>query len=156
IVVVECGNEDTGGFDDFDAVADLAESHVAGGDPTWVHVDGTFMLLAAASSAMAGAGAGLNPLHSRSADSHPVLRGPGDGGLAICRPAATDTSRGAYGVAFYTTLRALGRDGMTELVERITRLARRFAESLRASGHAEIVNDVVSNQILVRWLDADP
>jgi hypothetical protein len=45
IVTVECGNVNTGAFDDFTAVADLADAHRATGNPTWVHVDGAVMLL---------------------------------------------------------------------------------------------------------------
>jgi hypothetical protein len=52
IVSVECGNVNTGAFDDFTAVADLADAHRAAGNPTWVAVDGAVMLLAAASPAM--------------------------------------------------------------------------------------------------------
>jgi glutamate/tyrosine decarboxylase-like PLP-dependent enzyme len=41
------------------------------------------------------------------------------------------------------------------MVERTHRLAQRFADALRASGRAEIVNRVVSNQVLVRWIADD-
>jgi len=64
-------------------------------------------------------------------------------------------SRRARGVGVYATLRALGRSGVADLVERTVRLAQRFAEALSASGLAEIVNDVVANQVLVRWLAPD-
>jgi glutamate/tyrosine decarboxylase-like PLP-dependent enzyme len=64
-------------------------------------------------------------------------------------------SRRARGVGLYATLRSLGREGVADLVERTARLARRFAAALTASGRAEIVNDVVSNQVLVRWLAPD-
>jgi glutamate/tyrosine decarboxylase-like PLP-dependent enzyme len=64
-------------------------------------------------------------------------------------------SRRARGVSVYATLRALGRNGLAEVVERTTHLARRFADALAASGQAQIVNDVVSNQVLVRWLAPD-
>ncbi|MEU1589560.1 hypothetical protein [Micromonospora sp. NPDC005710] len=53
-------------------------------------------------------------------------------------------------MSVYATLRSLGHDGVAELVERTVLLARRFAEALAASGRATIVNDVVSNQVLVR------
>ena len=55
IITVECGNVNTGAFDDFAAVADLADRHRAAGNPTWVHVDGAVMLLAAAAPSMAPA-----------------------------------------------------------------------------------------------------
>ena len=58
----------------------------------------------------------------------------------------------ARGVGVDATLRSLGRDGVAGIVERTTSLARRFAEELTRSGHAEVVNDVVLNQVLLRWL----
>ncbi|MEV4619952.1 pyridoxal-dependent decarboxylase [Asanoa sp. NPDC049573] len=181
IVAVECGNVNTGAFDDFAAVADLAEAHRAAGNPTWVHVDGAVMLLAAASPAMAGHVAGLDRLDSWSTDAHKLLNVAYDSGIAICRNAAAhraamsvhaayleqgagardpldwvpEFSRRARGVSIYATLRSLGRTGLADLAERTTRLARRFAAALSDSGRAEIVNEVVSNQVLVRWLAPD-
>jgi glutamate/tyrosine decarboxylase-like PLP-dependent enzyme len=181
IVVVECGNVNTGAFDDFAAVADLAEAHRAAGNPTWVHVDGAVMLLAAASPSMAAKAEGLDRLDSWSTDGHKLLNVAYDCGIAICGNAAAhraamsvqaayleqdtgardpldwgpDFSRRARGVPVYATLRALGRGGVADLVERVARLARRFADALAGSGRAEIVNDVVSNQVLVRWLAPD-
>ena len=58
IVAVECGNVNTGAFDDFTAVADIADAHRAAGNPTWVHVDGAVMLLAAAAPSMRSVCAG--------------------------------------------------------------------------------------------------
>ena len=43
---------------------------------------------------------------------------------------------------------------MAELVERTCRLARRFADGLRAAGYA-VLNDVVLNQVLVDFGDQD-
>jgi glutamate/tyrosine decarboxylase-like PLP-dependent enzyme len=181
IVSVECGNVNTGGFDDFAAVADIADAHRAAGHPTWVHVDGAVMLLAAASSAMAARVRGLDRLDSWSTDGHKLLNQAYDCGIAICRhPLAhraamsvqasyleqgtgardpmdwvPEFSRRARGVGVYATLRSLGREGVVDLVERTARLARRFAAALAASGRAVIVNEVVSNQVLVRWLAPD-
>jgi len=177
IVTVECGNVNTGAFDHFDAVADLAEAHRAAGNPTWVHVDGAVMLLAAASPAMSGRLSGLDRLDSWSTDGHKLLNVAYDCGIAISRNAAAhraamsvhasyleqgdsvrepldwnpDFSRRARGVGVYATLRSLGRNGVAGIVERTTALARRFATALADSGRAEIVNEVVSNQVLVRW-----
>jgi glutamate/tyrosine decarboxylase-like PLP-dependent enzyme len=181
IVTVECGNVNTGAFDDFSAVADIADAHRAAGNPTWVHVDGAIMLLAAASPAMADRVRGLDRLDSWSTDGHKLLNVAYDCGIAICRNAAAhqaamsvrasyleqgtgardpmdwvpEFSRRARGVGVYATLRSLGRQGVADLVERTAKLARRFADALAASGRADIVNDVVSNQVLVRWLAPD-
>ena len=61
-------------------------------------------------------------------------------------------SRRARGFAVYAALRALGRGGVAELVERCCALARRFAEQLGAAPGVEVLNDVVLNQVLVRFL----
>jgi glutamate/tyrosine decarboxylase-like PLP-dependent enzyme len=181
VITVEAGNVNTGAFDDFTAVADLADAHRDAGNPTWVHVDGAVMLLAAASPAMRAHTAGMDRLDSWSTDGHKLLNVAYDCGVAICRHTAAhraamsvqasyleqgtgardamdwnpEFSRRARGVGVYATLRSLGRHGVADLVERTTRLARRFAEQLAASGRAEIVNEVVSNQVLVRWLAPD-
>ena len=64
-------------------------------------------------------------------------------------------SRRARGVSAYATLRSLGRNGVAAIVDRAVAHAREFARALEASGKAQIVNDVVSNQVLVRWLADD-
>ena len=181
IIAVECGNVNTGAFDDFDAVADLADRHRALGNPTWVHVDGAVMLLAAAAPSMARHVRGLDRMDSWSTDGHKLLNVAYDCGVAICRrPAAhraamsvqasyleqgtgardpmdwnPEFSRRARGVGVYATLRSLGRSGVAALVERTVVHAQRFAQALEASGRAQIMNDVVSNQVLVRWLAPD-
>ncbi len=178
IVVVECGNVNTGAFDDFAGVAELADANRAAGNPTWVHVDGAVMLLAAAAPGMKEHVRGLDRLDSWSTDGHKLLNVAYDCGVAICRnPAAhraamsvqasyleqgtgardpmdwnPEFSRRARGLGVYAALRSLGRQGVADLVERTVSLAQRFAHALSASGRAEIVNDVVSNQVLVRWL----
>jgi glutamate/tyrosine decarboxylase-like PLP-dependent enzyme len=181
IIAVECGNVNTGAFDDFDAVADLADRHRAVGNPTWVHVDGAVMLLAAAAPSMSRHVGGLDRMDSWSTDGHKLLNLAYDCGVAICRnPAAhraamsvqasyleqgtgardpmdwnPEFSRRARGVGVYATLRSLGRSGVAALVDRTVAHAQRFAKALEASGRAQIVNDVVSNQVLVRWLASD-
>ncbi len=54
----------------------------------------------------------------------------------------------------WAALRSLGRQGLRELIERNCRLARLFAERLRDAGF-EILNDVVLNQVLVSFGEAD-
>jgi glutamate/tyrosine decarboxylase-like PLP-dependent enzyme len=54
----------------------------------------------------------------------------------------------------WAALRSLGRSGLADLIERTCRHARRFAEGLTEAGY-EVVNDVVLNQVLVSFGDAD-
>ena len=182
IVSVESANVNTGSFDPFEEVADLADHHRERGNPTWVHVDGAVGLWARASVGHHDLTAGLERLDSWSTDAHKLLNVSYDSGIAISRhPAAhraamsvhasyliqsdgaardqmdwnPEFSRRARGLAVYATLRSLGRSGVADMVDRTCSLARRFADQLSASGRAEVMNEVVFNQVLVRWLAPD-
>ena len=61
-------------------------------------------------------------------------------------------SRRARGFPVYAAIRSLGRAGIATMVERCCEHARRFAELL-ADGGAEVLNDVVLNQVLLRFDD---
>jgi glutamate/tyrosine decarboxylase-like PLP-dependent enzyme len=65
-----------------------------------------------------------------------------------------EMSRRARGIEIWAALRALGRTGVAEIVDRNCRQARMFADALRATG-CEILNDVVLNQVLVSFGDAE-
>src|SRR5438093_1507452 len=54
----------------------------------------------------------------------------------------------------WAALRSLGRRGLADLIERTCRHATRFAQGLRAAGY-DILNDVVINQVLVSFGDAE-
>jgi glutamate/tyrosine decarboxylase-like PLP-dependent enzyme len=64
-----------------------------------------------------------------------------------------DFSRRARGFPVYAALRSLGRSGVEDLVDRCCAHARRFAEALDQEPGVEVLNDVVLNQVLVRFLD---
>jgi glutamate/tyrosine decarboxylase-like PLP-dependent enzyme len=53
----------------------------------------------------------------------------------------------------YAAIRSLGRSGVANLVDRCCAHARRFAEALGREPGAEVLNEVVLNQVLVRFLD---
>jgi glutamate/tyrosine decarboxylase-like PLP-dependent enzyme len=65
-----------------------------------------------------------------------------------------ELSRRARGVEVWAALLALGRDGLDDMIARHCRQARRFAERLSAAGF-EILNEVVLNQVLVAFGDAE-
>ena len=75
---------------------------------------------------------------------HGAAREPGD--------YTPEASRRARGVEVWAALRSLGRAGVADLIERTCRHATRFAEGLRAAG-AEVLNDVVLNQVVVSFGD---
>ena len=80
-------------------------------------------------------------------DAPETLRSPGDWGL--------ESSRRARGFATWAALRELGRSGVAALVEGCCAHARRFADLLAAEDGVRVVNDVVLNQVLVRFGEDD-
>ncbi len=62
-----------------------------------------------------------------------------------------ESSRRARGFAVLAALRSLGRSGLVDLIERDCALARRMAERLAGGPGVRILNDVVLNQVLVRF-----
>jgi glutamate/tyrosine decarboxylase-like PLP-dependent enzyme len=58
-------------------------------------------------------------------------------------------------VPLYAALRSLGRDGVRDLVAGCCAHAQRIATRLAAHDGVEIFNDVVLNQVLVRFAGSD-
>jgi glutamate/tyrosine decarboxylase-like PLP-dependent enzyme len=168
----------TGAIDPVGEICEIA--HRAG---AWVHVDGAFGLWAAVSPVLRPLVAGVEQADSWATDAHKWLNVPYDSGLIFCaHPDAhraaigvarasylahagdgerdgvdytPDHSRRARGLAVYAAIRALGRQGSADLVDRCCALARRFADRLAAVEGVEVLNEVVLNQVLVRLLAAD-
>ena len=177
VVCLQVGNVNTGACDDLRSAVSVARGHGA-----WVHVDGAFGLWAGASRRTRGLVDGVELADSWGCDGHKWLNVPYDSGFAFCAhpqvhvasvsyvapyltgaggPAYAPSdftlasSRRARGFAVWAALRELGSDGVEELVDRSCALARRFALGLREGG-AEILNDVLLNQVLVGFdTDAD-
>jgi len=53
----------------------------------------------------------------------------------------------------YAALRSLGRDGVADLVDRCCDLATRFATAISSLPGCELLNEVVTNQVLFRFGD---
>ena len=64
-----------------------------------------------------------------------------------------ESSRRARGFAIWAAIRSLGRSGISDMVSRCSNLAVRMADRLRAGG-VTVLNDVVLNQVLVRFSPA--
>ncbi len=64
-------------------------------------------------------------------------------------------SRRARGFAVWAALRSLGRSGVADLVERLCDRAGRFAAGMRDTPGAEVLNEVVLNQVLTRFDGSD-
>jgi glutamate/tyrosine decarboxylase-like PLP-dependent enzyme len=177
IVCAQVGNVNSGAIDPVGEICELAREAGA-----WVHVDGAFGLWAAASPRLRPLVAGVELADSWATDAHKWLNVPYDSGLALCaHPEAhraamgvrasylihgnegerdpldynPEFSRRARGFAVHAAIRALGRAGIAELVERSCALARRAADQLAAHHGVELLNEVVLNQVLVRFRAAD-
>ena len=66
-----------------------------------------------------------------------------------------EMSRRARAVPVYAALRSLGRSGLVELIERCCSHARRLERAIAGLDGAEVLNDVVLNQVMVRFGDDD-
>jgi glutamate/tyrosine decarboxylase-like PLP-dependent enzyme len=173
IVCSQAGNVNTGAFDPFEEIIAIAHERGA-----WVHIDGAFGIWAAAVPSLRELMHGHDAADSWSTDAHKWLNVPYDSGLAFVRHAAAhhaamtlgaeyyveteggerdnynwvpESSRRARGFAVLAALRSLGRSGLVELIERDCANARRMAERLASGTRVSILNDVVLNQVLVRF-----
>lgn len=174
ILCIQVGNVNSGAFDP--AAEIIAQAHKAG---AWVHVDGAFGLWARASKALAPLAEGLEAANSWATDAHKWLNVPYDCGVAIVREPddlrsamsisgaylltsgqrdqidySPDSSRRARAVDIWAALKSLGRSGLAEMIDRNCRQAVRIANRLRQN-NVEILNDVVLNQVVVAFGDAD-
>jgi glutamate/tyrosine decarboxylase-like PLP-dependent enzyme len=178
IVCAQAGDVNSGAFDPLGQICDVAHEHGA-----WVHVDGAFGLWAAASPDRRHLIAGIENADSCGTDGHKWLNVPYDSGLAfVADPVAhhqamsllaasylvfgegaerdnanwvPEMSRRARGFPIWAAIRELGRSGIAEMVDRGCECARRFADGLGAVPGVEILNEVVLNQVLVRFTAPD-
>jgi glutamate/tyrosine decarboxylase-like PLP-dependent enzyme len=173
VVCAQAGNVNTGAFDPLPEIA--AAVHLKSG---WLHVDGAFGVWAAATPRYAALVRGIDHADSITVDAHKWLNVPYDCGFVFVRDRAAhqtamtlnapyyaageeaardnhnwvpEASRRARGFAVYAALRSLGRQGLAELVERCCTLARRMASRLAEDSGVTILNEVVLNQVLVRF-----
>jgi glutamate/tyrosine decarboxylase-like PLP-dependent enzyme len=177
ILCAQAGNINTGAVDPLRAICDIGHEYTA-----WVHVDGAFGMWATASPTFRPLVDGIELADSWATDAHKWLNVPYDSGLVFCahsdaHQAAMAThasylvhsegrerdqmdwtpefSRRARGVAVYAAIQSLGRAGIADLIDRCCAHARRFGRALAQVPGVEILNDVVLNQVLVRFLDPD-
>jgi glutamate/tyrosine decarboxylase-like PLP-dependent enzyme len=176
LVCISAGNVNSGAFDPFGPIADAAAVHGA----CWLHVDGAFGLWAAASPRYRHLLAGVERADSWAVDGHKWLNVPYDSGIAVVRHRdahraamavrapylvrteagrgdgaeyVPEASRRARGFVLYATLRSLGREGVARMIERCCAHAQHFAELLGAADGVEVLNDIVLNQVLLRFPD---
>lgn len=174
LVITQAGQINTGAFDPHAVLVEAARQH----RNVWVHVDGAFGLWARACPTRAALAAGVELADSWATDGHKWLQTPYDCGFAIVRDAEAhrramtiaasylppvaagerdpshfvpELSRRARGFATWSMLRHLGRQGVATMVERHCRYAWMLADRLRDEKGIAILNDVVLNQVIVRF-----
>ena len=177
IVSAQAGNVNTGSIDPLREIAGIAHQHNA-----WLHVDGAFGLWGRASRDRRPLLDGIELADSWATDAHKWLNVPYDNGIVIVRDSAAhrasmtvtaayleqtagverdevdwvpEFSRRARGFTVYAALRHLGRVGVESLVDRLCARARQFAAILQRDSRVRLLNDVVLNQVLVRFADSD-
>ena len=160
IVIGNAGEVNDGSFDPLAEMAELAERHAA-----WLHVDAAFGLFARLTPRTSAFAEGVQRADSVISDGHKWLNVPYDCGFAFVRDpellrkpfrltgpylpsdelSGPEASRRARGLAVWATLRAYGRNGYRELVERHLDLAQRLGRRIEEEPELELLAPVVLN-----------
>jgi len=174
ILVLAAGDLNTGVFDSFRSLIPIAKAAGA-----WVHVDGAFGLMARASRTKRGMVEGIELADSWAADAHKWLNVPYDSGIAIVRDRSAhhasmtvsasylypsqevrdevdwnpEFSRRARGFALYAALRELGRQGLSELIDRCCAHCHAIVTGIGALPGAQMLWEPELDQGMVRFLD---
>lgn len=177
ILCTQSGNVNTGSTDPLSRIIPIARRKGA-----WIHVDAAFGLWAACSESLRSSVAGIADADSWATDAHKWLNVPYDCGVAFVRDRVAhqsafsvnasylektegqerdqidwipEFSRRGRSIPVYAALRNMGRSGVADLIERCCAFARQFASILQEVDGIEIINEVVLNQVLVRFGDSD-
>lgn len=164
IIIATAGEPNTGAFDPIEQLVELARIYNA-----WLHVDGAFGLFAKLSSNSEKYVSGVENAHSVTVDGHKWLNVPYDCGFAFISetsllgqvfthsaeylPSPTDRepvlgalgpemSRRARALPVWANLRAYGRKGITEMIERHLELAKYLAKLVDDAPNLERLADV--------------
>ncbi|GAC1656192.1 MAG: pyridoxal-dependent decarboxylase [Candidatus Dormibacteraceae bacterium] len=176
IIIANAGEVNAGDFDPIARMVELGHARNA-----WVHVDGAFGLFARCSTLATAAATGIEGADSVIADGHKWLNVPYDCGFAFVRdpalltgvfslsgpylPVGTEerpsfgdfgpeASRRARSLAVWATLRAYGRAGYREMVDRHIGLARRVAAQVERAPDFELLAPATLNVVCFRYRPA--
>ncbi|MCI4646394.1 MAG: aminotransferase class V-fold PLP-dependent enzyme [Hyphomonadaceae bacterium] len=170
IVICQAGQINTGAIDPFEDIVPICRKFGA-----HLHVDGAFGLWARACRDRAHLAVGIDGADSWATDGHKWLQLPYESGFAIVRDEAAhraamsicasylinedkpynpkdyvpELSRRARGFPAWAVIRALGREGIDEMISRHCCLARQLANRLRREPGIAVLNAVNLNQLIV-------
>ncbi len=176
VVCLQAGDLNTGVFDPFERACEIGHAANA-----WVHIDGAIGLWVAGSERHRHLLAGAEAADSWATDAHKWLNVPFDSGLVFVAHApahraafSQDTSysmpreglrnqkdwnpewsRRGRAFPVYAAMRALGRKGIADIVDRCCAHADRLVRGIGALQRAEVVAAPIINQGLVRFLSRD-
>ncbi|MFP6581177.1 MAG: aminotransferase class V-fold PLP-dependent enzyme [Candidatus Hydrogenedentota bacterium] len=172
IVLLQAGDLNIGAFDPFEELIPIAHAHNA-----WVHIDGAFGLWVNTSPSRRHFLKGVEQADSWATDGHKWLNLPYDCGYAfVAHPEAhhaamaqkasylthkddvrdqmdwtPDFSRRGRGFATYAAIRQMGRNGITDLIDRCCDHAHTLVTRIGALDGAELIWEPTINQGLVRF-----
>lgn len=167
ILCLQAGEVNSGEFDPF--IPLIGKAQKAG---AWVHVDGAFGLWARATQTHRHLTEGLEQADSWTTDGHKWLNTPYDSAMAIVKDGdafaralnadavyataephaqknlTLEFSRRARGIPIWAVLKTLGRQGVSDMVERHCRQAKMLAKGIDGKNGIQVINNVVLNQVL--------
>ncbi len=174
ILVLDAADLNIAAFDPFDELIPLAKKAGA-----WVHIDGAFGLFARASEKYRYLTKGVELADSWATDGHKWLNVPFDCGIAIIRDReahreamtitasyiAAETqardqidwnpewSRRARGIPVYAALMELGKDGVSDLIDRTSKHCHTIVTEIGKLPGASVLWEPKLNQGLIRFID---
>lgn len=172
IIIAQAGSINAGAIDPMDEIADIAAEKGA-----WLHVDGAFGLWAHAHPEYKALAKGVDRADSWAVDGHKWLQVPYDCGFVFVKNQAAhvramghsaaylpnsatlrdpgdyvpELSRRSRGLPVWAVMKALGRDGIVDMIGRNCRLALRMADALSQEQGVCVLNDVTLNQVAVTF-----
>ena len=174
IVVGNAAEVNTGQFDDLAGLADRCAAHPGG---AWLHVDAAFGLFAGATPRLRHLLAGIERADSVAADGHKWLNVPYDSGFAFVRDAGylkqafsvsaaytagssetwdpmshlPEMSKRFRGLPAWCALKAYGRQGYREMVERCVDNTAAFAGWVARTPGVEMMSSAPLNIVCFRY-----
>lgn len=173
IVILNAADLNIGAYDQYEEIIPFAQSYGC-----WVHIDGAFGLIARASNTKKHLLNGVELADSWAFDAHKWLNVPYDSGLAFIRHSHAhyaamshravyitysnnirdqidwnpEWSRRARGYPLYCALKELGKDGISDLIDRCCQLCHDLVIGISKLPRTQLLWEPHLNQGLIRFL----